>query len=82
MNENNEYDIGIFGFTEKNEMWDTIMLILKHNAEIEMANAVSGNVDSEKRIHICGRAEATRDIINLLESERQRALELKKSDFI
>lgn len=81
MNEN-DYDINVFGFTDKNEMWDTIMLILKHNAEVEMANAVSGNVNNEKRTHLCGRAEATRDIISLLESERQKALELKKSDFM
>lgn len=81
MNEN-DYDINVFGFENKNELWDTIMLILEHNAELETTNAVSGNVNSEKRIHLCGRSEATRDIITLLKSERERALELKKSEFI
>jgi hypothetical protein len=81
MNEN-EYNINVFGFSDKNELWDAIMLILEHNAELETSNAISGNVNNEKRIHLCGRAEATRDIINLLKSEREKALEYKKSEII
>ena len=79
MNES-DYDISIFGFDSKNQMWDTIMLILEHNYEIESTNAISGNVTGEKRIHLCGRAEATKDLINLLNSEREKALELKKAE--
>jgi len=81
MNEE-DYDINVFAFTDKNELWDAIMLILERNAELEVANAISGDVTGEKRIHACGRAEISKDLVVWFKTERQRALELKKSEFI
>lgn len=76
------YDVKVFSFRDENKLWDTIMFILKENIETETINAINVNTDGEKRVHACGRADALRDLHSALLSEREKALEMSKSEII
>ena len=53
------------------DLWDSIMIILDENINIEQDIAISSEIELEKRIHQCGRAEALKSIKSLLIEERK-----------
>ena len=76
-----KYDQGTLGF-DKNQVWDTVIFILKQNIETETADALHVNTEGEARIHACGRASALTDVLNVLISERQEALRKREREII
>jgi len=54
---------------ESNEVFDAVIAYLDANIEGEVDRAISYNIEGEKRIHGCGRAESLRDFRDLLLSE-------------
>jgi len=58
---------------ETNEVFDAIIAYLDAGIEAEVDRAISYNIEGEKRIHGCGRAESLRDFKDLLLSENQEA---------
>jgi len=58
---------------ETNEVFDAVIAYLDANIEGEVDRAISYNIEGEKRIHGCGRAESLRDFKDLLLSENQDA---------
>jgi len=76
-----KYDQATLGF-DKNEVWDTIIFILKQNIDTETADALHVNTVGEARIHACGRASALTDVLNVLVAERQEALRKRERQII
>jgi hypothetical protein len=72
-----QYNILVFGFTEKNELWEHIVYIVDLNIKAETELATGLDVSGEQRIHACGRAQAWQDIKTLLLTERKKGLEAK-----
>lgn len=72
-----QYNVLVFGFTEKNELWEHIVHIVDLNIKAETELATGLEVSGEQRIHACGRAQAWQDIKTLLISERKKGLEAK-----
>jgi hypothetical protein len=58
---------------ESNEVFEAVIAYLDANIEGEVDRAISYNIEGEKRIHGCGRAESLRDFKDLLLSENQDA---------
>lgn len=70
-----DYNINVFGFTQKNELWEHIQYLIDINIEAEINLAVSTEVSGEQRIHACGRAESLKQFKNLLNEERKKAID-------
>lgn len=73
-----DYRFEVFGFTEKNELWEHIMYIVDVNTEAESNIATGWEVSGEQRVHACGRAQAWKDMKTLLMAERKKALDARK----
>jgi hypothetical protein len=58
---------------ETNEVFEAVIAYLDANIESEVDRAISYNIEGEKRVHGCGRAESLRDFKDLLLSENQDA---------
>jgi hypothetical protein len=58
---------------ENNEVFEAVIAYLDANIEAEVDRAISYNIEGEKRIHGCGRAEGLRDFKDLLLSENSEA---------
>lgn len=72
-----DYNVQVFGFTEKNELWEHILYIIDINIEAENSLATGVDVSGEQRVHACGRAQAWKDIKTLLKDERKKGLDLR-----
>ena len=72
-----DYNVQIFGFTEKNELWEHILYIVDINIDAETSTATGVEVSGEQRVHACGRAQAWKDIKTLLIEERKKGLSLR-----
>lgn len=58
---------------ETNEVFEAVIAYLDANIEGEVDRAISFNIEGEKRIHGCGRAESLRDFKDLLIAEQAEA---------
>lgn len=72
------YNINAYAFVDgkPKELWDNIMSILDSNIKVETEMALSVNIEGEKRVHQCGRANSLREIKEVLVSERKKALDI------
>ena len=72
------YNIHAYAFIDgkPKELWDNIMSILDNNIKVETEIALSTTIEGEKRVHQCGRANAIREIKEVLVSERKKALDI------
>ena len=73
MDKNYNKSVFLFKDGPAKELWDSIILILDENLNIEQENALSSSIEGEKRVHQCGRADAIKSIKNLLVEERRNA---------
>lgn len=71
-----DYDFRVFGFNEKNPIWESIMYIVDENIKAENEIAIGPDVSGEARVHACGRASSLVEFKKLLIEERRRALEV------
>jgi hypothetical protein len=67
-----DYNVGVFAFSERNQVWEHIMYILDLNIKAETELAVSKDIVGENRIHQCGRADALTNFKALLLEERKK----------
>jgi len=51
---------------DKNEVFDAVIAFIDTSVEAEVDRAISYNIEGEKRIHACGRAESLKDFKDLL----------------
>lgn len=58
---------------DTNEVFEAVIAYLDANIEGEVDRAISFNIEGEKRIHGCGRAEGLRDFKDLLLAEQAEA---------
>jgi hypothetical protein len=69
-----DYNISVFAFSQKNELWEHINYLIDINIEAETNLAIGTDLSGEQRIHACGRAESLKQFKNLLNEERKKAL--------
>jgi hypothetical protein len=62
---------------ESNEVFDAVIAFLDVSAEAEVDRAISYNIEGEKRVHACGRAESLKDFKDLLLTLQKEAREGK-----
>jgi hypothetical protein len=60
---------------ESNEVFDAVIAFLDVSAEAEVDRAISYNIEGEKRVHACGRAESLKDFKDLLLTLQKEARE-------
>ena len=70
-----DYNLSVFAFTQKNDLWEHIQYLIDINIEAETNLAISTELSGEQRVHACGRAESLRQFKNLLNEERKKALD-------
>jgi len=77
------YNPNAFAFTDgiPLQVWQNIIIVLDQNIKVETELAIGASIDGEKRIHQCGRANAIREIKEILVSERKKALDVANIDW-
>lgn len=68
-----DYNINVFAFPERNQLWEHIIYVLDLNIKAETDMAISKDLVGESRIHQCGRADALVNFKALLLEEQRKA---------
>lgn len=68
-----DYNIGVYAFAERNQLWEHIIYVLDLNIKAETEMAVAKDTVGESRIHQCGRADALTNFKALLLEEKRKA---------
>lgn len=72
-----QYNPEHLAFDGKNELWSQIMLVLDLNIKSETDEALSIDIQGEKRAFQCGRASCIKDFKRLLLEIRKEGLDKK-----